>query len=104
MRRLRLFGPEGVPMRTTAFLKRAEREAQFVEALLARYALTVYHGMTVLGDENNASVLGETVAAGFLAKVVERAFFRRQCLHYLPSELSLDALVFPAPRYEGPFS
>ncbi|WP_250517742.1 hypothetical protein [Caballeronia sp. INDeC2] len=43
-------------MRTTAFLKQAEREAQFVDALLlARYALTIHHGMTVIGDDEYAS-------------------------------------------------
>ncbi|MDR5784582.1 hypothetical protein QCE63_34855 [Caballeronia sp. LZ065] len=39
-------------MRTAAFIKQAEHEAQFVDALLrARYALTVHHGMTVLSDD-----------------------------------------------------
>ena len=43
-------------MRTTAFLKQTEREAQFVDALLlARYALTIHHGMTVIGDDEYAS-------------------------------------------------
>jgi hypothetical protein len=42
-------------MKTTTFLKHAEREAQFIDALLARYALTVHHGMTVLGDDEYSS-------------------------------------------------
>ncbi|GAB5097700.1 hypothetical protein [Caballeronia sp. HLA56] len=43
-------------MKTHAFLKQAEREARFVDALLlARYALTIHDGMTILGDDEDRS-------------------------------------------------
>ena len=43
-------------MKANTFLKQAEREARFVDALLlARYALTIYHGVTVIGDDENGS-------------------------------------------------
>ena len=45
-------------MESDEFLKQAEREAQFVDALLlARYVLTIYDGMTVLGDDTDSSGL-----------------------------------------------
>jgi hypothetical protein len=43
-------------METNAFLKQAEREARFVDALMpARYALAIYHGVTVIGDDECGS-------------------------------------------------
>ncbi len=39
-------------MKATAFLEQAKREAQLVDALLvARYALVIHDGMTLLGDD-----------------------------------------------------
>ncbi|MDR5822358.1 hypothetical protein [Caballeronia sp. LZ043] len=39
-------------MKATAFLEQAERKAQVVDALLvARYALVIHDGMTLLGDD-----------------------------------------------------
>lgn len=39
-------------MKATAFLGQAKREAQLVDALLvARYALVIHDGMTLLGDD-----------------------------------------------------
>jgi len=44
-------GDGGATMKATAFLKQARREAQLVDALLvARYALVIHDGMTLLGD------------------------------------------------------
>ncbi|SAL55298.1 hypothetical protein AWB73_06032 [Caballeronia turbans] len=39
-------------MKATAFLEQAKREAQLIDALLvARYALVIHDGMTLLGDD-----------------------------------------------------
>ncbi|SAK79798.1 hypothetical protein AWB79_05099 [Caballeronia hypogeia] len=39
-------------MKATAFLEQAKREAKLVDALLvARYALVIHDGMTLLGDD-----------------------------------------------------
>ncbi|QSN60460.1 MULTISPECIES: hypothetical protein [unclassified Caballeronia] len=43
-------------MKATTFLEQAKREAQLVDALLvARYALVIHNGMTVLGDDEPPS-------------------------------------------------
>ena len=43
-------------MKATAFLEQAKREAQLVDALLvARYALVIHDGMTLLGDDSPPS-------------------------------------------------
>lgn len=43
-------------MKTASFLKQAEREARFVDALLmARYALVTHNGLTIFGDDVAAS-------------------------------------------------
>jgi len=43
-------------MKATKFLEQAKGEAQFVDALLvARYALVIHDGMTLLGDDEPPS-------------------------------------------------
>ncbi|KIG11172.1 hypothetical protein BurMR1_1832 [Burkholderia sp. MR1] len=43
-------------MKATTFLEQAQREAQLVDALLvARYALVIHDGMTLLGDDDPPS-------------------------------------------------
>ncbi|WP_250519229.1 hypothetical protein [Caballeronia sp. ATUFL_M1_KS5A] len=50
--RLARLATGGAAMKATAFLEQAKREAQLVDALLvARYALVIHDGMTLLGDD-----------------------------------------------------